>query len=538
MPSLFHQLDTETLEQNPNLKFDPQNPSGHLNDKHPTFQQLKEGLTPTQVEILENVTQVDGFDIDEETIPEDNMEMIDPETGEAITGDDEFTLDDLGFIDPNNLRSITFEAFNTERLDHVNTMIQERYQELSSKRDQLARTGFVSKLEANNINGLLGGQLYDNVIMESFTSSPTKVNFNLVMEEVSAGQAALAAGGAIVGATILYKLVKWCLNAWNKNAVANGSIGQNVQNIQERKDRLRNGDNVIEVAQQAFNDASTKFKNETKDNSNDSAIAKALGKVSDVSQLNNQAKASEFLAEIVDANAKANLAPIYSNLWASLVTNQAVQINGGSLAVTKDFIAKMQSAAQACQEIANASSAKLEDIKTTATNATVNSSSDDTYTKAIGVIAEFAKVCAFNLPTDNFNAGASEFATHVMNNVVGKLNTPVPDKAYNAAVEIFSAETFAVISDEFMKDIEEFGKTLESTGNGKKGMFGTDIGSTKGSVNVGDDVQRDSRLKEYNKAATNFRGAMNVMRAIHAIRNNVGKGLDSLAKALAVTGAK
>ena len=536
MPSLFHELDTKALESDPNLKFDPQNPSGHLNAGHATFQQLKEGLTPSQIEILENVTQVDGFDIEEEKLPEDEVELIDPETGETMTGHDEITLDDLGFIDPDNLRSITFEAFNTQQLDHVNGLIQDRYQELSAKGVELFNKRLIGRLEANNINTLLGGQLYDNVIMESFTSSPTKVNFNLVMEEVDAGKAALAAGGAIIGATILYKLIKWCLNAWNKNAVANGSIGQNVQNIQERKDRLKNADNVIEVAQKAFNDAQAKFKNDTQNNMKDSTIAKVMAKVGDVKQLGDRSKASEFIADLADANAKMRLQPVYSNLWVSLVTRQAVSINSGSLAVNKDFITKLQNAAQACQEICNASSAKLEDIKTTAANSTINSSGDDTYAKAIGVIAEFAKVCGFNLSTDNFNAGASEFANHVMNNVTGKLNTPVPDKAYQAGVEIFSADTFAVISDDFMKDIEEFGKTLEETGNGKKGMLGTDIGAKSGPVNVGADVQRDSRLKEYNKAATNFRGAMNVMRAIHSIRNNVGKGLNALATALEMPG--
>ena len=535
MASLFHELDTASLEKDPNLKFDPQNPSGHLNDEHPTFQQLKEGLTPEQIEILENVTQVDGFEVDETIDADADVEFVDPETGEIEKDDDEFTLDELGFIDPSNLRTITMEAFCSLRLEHVNEMIKERYNELAHKRNQIAYNGFIGRLEANNVNDLLGGQLYDNVVMESFTNMPTKVNFNLVMEEIDAGKAALAAGGAIVGAALLYKLVKWYLNAWNKNSVANGSIGNNVKAIQERKDRLKNADNIINVAKESFSKAKADYDKAKAENIKDSELAKALSSVTDLEQLNNQAKASEVVAAIVDANAKTNLTPHYSNLWNSLIAHQAVNINGGQLNVNQDFITKLQQAAQACQEIANTAKAKIEDIQTTAANLTVNSSGDDVYKKAIGVIAEFAKVCGFNMNTGNFNSSSSEFSQHIMSNVTAKLNTPVPDKAYNAAVEIFSEDTFAVISDEFTKDIEAFGESLKTATEGKKeGILRKRSGEN--SVNTGDAVQKDSRLNEYNKAATNFRGAMNVMRGIHSIRNNVGRGLNALSTALNIKG--
>ena len=84
MPSLFHIIDEESLSKNPNLKFDPQNPSAHLQIDHPKFQELKEGLTPEQIEILETVTQVDGFEVDEDNrvSDDDDLELVDPMTGE------------------------------------------------------------------------------------------------------------------------------------------------------------------------------------------------------------------------------------------------------------------------------------------------------------------------------------------------------------------------------------------------------------------------------------------------------------------------
>ena len=215
MPSLLHVIDEESLSKNPNLKFDPQNPSAHLQPEHPKFQELKEGLTPEQIEILETVSQVDGFDVEEENrvSDDDDLELVDPMTGELEKlNADEYTLDELGFIDPTHLKKITMEAFNTERLDHINGLIQDRYNELNAKGAELFHKRLISRLEANNVNALLGGTLYDNVVMESFTQYPTVVNYNVVMEEIDAGKAALAAGGAIIGVTILYKLVKWFLN--------------------------------------------------------------------------------------------------------------------------------------------------------------------------------------------------------------------------------------------------------------------------------------------------------------------------------------
>lgn len=534
MASLFG-LDFQDATEDDNLNGGAINAVSTLGEKHPSFQQLKEGLTPEQIELLENVTQVDGFEVDETVDVDDDVEFIDPLTGEKEPVDDEFTLDELGFIDPSNLRTITMEAFCSHRLEHINAMIGERYRELNDKQNQIAYAGYIGRLEANNVNDLLGGALYDNVVMESFTSMPTKVNYNLVMEEMEAGKAALAAGGAIIGAALLYKLVKWCLNAWNKNAVANGSIGQNVKNIQERKDRLKNADNIVDTAKAAFANAQKIMQDEAKNNISNEALSKVLTKVKNVEDINNQAMAEEVMGAIVDAKTRKGLAPVFSNLWGAVITKQTVNINGGSLTVNQEYFVKLQQAAQACQEIANAAKAKIEDIQTTAANAAVNSSGDEVYNKALDVIVAFATVNGFKLDKSNFNAGASEFAQHVLSQVTAKLNTPVPEKAYMADLSFFSEETFAVVSDQFMKDIEEFGKMLDSVTDKNDGWLAKLKGEkSNDSVNVGDAVQRDSRLNEYNKAATNFRGAMNVMRAIHAIRNNVGKGLQAISDALDV----
>lgn len=532
MPSLFHIIDDESLSKNPNLKFDPQNPSAHLQQEHPKFQELKEGLTPEQIEILETVTQVDGFEVDEDNRVDDDadMEFVDPNTGELEKFNaDDFTLDELGFIDPANLKKITMEAFNTERLDHINGLIQDRYTELSAKGAELFHKRLVSRLEANNVNALLGGTLYDNVVMESFTQYPTVVNYNLVMEEIDAGKAALAAGGAIIGVTILYKLIKWCLNAWNKNAVASGAIGANIKAMQERKDRLENAGDVIKTAQEAFAKAQAKFAAATKEGEGigkkeEKKYRDLITKINKPENLTDNDTAKEFLKALADVKARANLAPVYSNLWVSILTSSGVSVGSGTMQVNQDFVTKMIGAMNACQSICNAAQAKLENIRDTAANATVDSDKDQTYAQGVQAIKVFAAACGFTLNEANFNSSAPEFGNHVITQITAKVDKDMPEKPTQANFSMFTEDTFSVITDEFTKQVEAFGKTLTELAGSEGYLKGT-IGKKESKVAVGAGVQKDSRLTEYNKASMHFRGAMNVLRAIHSIRNNVGRGL-------------
>lgn len=532
MPSLFHVIDEESLSKNPNLKFDPQNPSAHLQSEHPKFQELKEGLTPEQIEILETVSQVDGFDVEEENrvSDDDDLELVDPMTGELEKFNaDEYTLDELGFIDPTHLKKITMEAFNTERLDHINGLIQDRYNELNAKGAELFHKRLISRLEANNVNALLGGTLYDNVVMESFTQYPTVVNYNVVMEEIDAGKAALAAGGAIIGVTILYKLVRWCLNAWNKNAVASGAIGANIKAIQERKDRLENAADVIKTAQDAFVKAQDKFKKDVKDSpamtaKEEKKFRDLISKINKPENISDDNTAKEFLKAFADAKARDNLVPIYSNLWVSILTNSGVSVGSGTVQVNQDFVTKMIAAMNACQSICNAAQAKLENIRDTAANATVDSDKDQTYQQGVQAIKVFATACGFTLNEANFNSSAPEFGNHVINQITAKVDKEIPEKPTQANFSMFTEETFAVITDEFIKQVDDFGETLKDLA-GSEGYLKGRIGKKESKVDVGDGVQKDSRLTEYNKASMYFRGAMNVLRAIHSIRNNVGRGL-------------
>lgn len=532
MPSLLYQLDTDSLEKDPNLKFDPQNASAHLPHYHPEFQKLKEGLTPEQIEILENTTQVDGFDLKdtEEHLLNGDEEFIDPDTGEVIKlTDADLTLADLGFVDPTQLRTLVMEAFYNHAAYELQDKVQSAFGELTQIQQQLRRTGFISRVQANNINTVLGGGLYDNVVMESFTQLPTKTNFKIVMEEVDTAKTALAVGGTIVGATILYKLIKWFLNSWNKNAVASGSIAGNIKNIQERKERLKNSDDIINKANTALAQTvqdlkrSGELKNEMRE---------FLAKIQSMENVSDQNQALKLMGDLEKGVAINALRPYYSNLWLSLSINQQVKVGGGNFIANKAFFDAIPLAIGACKEVQNIVNAQIENIRTTGADKAIQDK-DSEYKKALEVFKQFGGIVGYNQNSDKLDEYCNGLMSHILQNVVAPLgdNIVVKDAPTAEQIQVINPDAWANVNDDYEKDVVEFQKRItELTGKEevKTWLGGVKEAGQPDLVNQGGDAQRDSRLAEYEKLTQAFRGSMSVMRALLAIRNNVGRGLTAL----------
>lgn len=532
MPSLLHIVDTYSLEKNPNLKFDPQNASAHLNENHPTFQDLKEGLTPEQVEILENVTQVDGYEMrdQQEHLLNGDEEFLDPETGEKIKIEDtDLTLSDLGFVDPQQLRVLTMEAFyNFNAMDMYNRTMG-AYGELSALQKQIGKSGFVSRVQANNINSAMGGGLYDNVVMESFTQLPTKTNFNLVMEEMDTAKTALAVGGAIVGATLLYKLIKWFMNSWNKNAVASGSIAGNIKNIQERKERLMNSGDIVNKANTALAQTiedlkrSGELKNEMRD---------FLSKIQSMQNANDQQAAINLMGQLELGVAINAMKPVYSNLWLSLSTGQQVKVGSGSMIVNKAFFDSIPLAIGTCKEIQNLVNSQIENIRTTGADKAIQDK-DAEYKKALDTLKQFGQIMGYTQNVDKLDEYCNGLMSHILQNVVAPLgdNIMIKDTPKPEQLNLINPEAWSNVNDDYEKDVEEFQKRItDLTGREevKNWLGGVKQAGQQDVVNQGNDVQRDSRLAEYEKLTHAFRGSMLIMRALLALRNNVGKGLTAL----------
>lgn len=531
MANLLSILDTDGLKH-PNLKFDPQNPAAHLPHNHPDFKKMREGLSPEQLEILDNSTNVAGFNIDE-LDDEEELSLVDPETGLDVELSFEVSLEELGLVDPAKLKTLTMEAFMcTGKYSRVLELLKERHDEVLHQFYSLGQAQLIDRMQADNVNAALGGTLGDSVIMESFTQMPSKNNFSVVMEQLDNNKTALAVGGAIVSATIVYALIRWFTNMWNKNSGASKSIVDNVRVFAQRKDTLKNAPETIDMAKKAFAEVTRKMKDESKSQVLNLEVRQAIRAIKDAEELTDKKKADEFLKDAINANIAMELQRVYSNLWASIITGRPVETGNASINVNADFFNRMRSAALACQEICNIADAKLEAIKNTPAASTVSSDTDKDYQGAINKIAEFAKVCGHGLDTREFASGSAAFSTHVLNSVVSRVDTVLPRELMNFNIDFINENTFDVVNDDFLDRVTDFGKTLEEL-TGEKKTFGR---GTKDAVNVGDAAQRDSRVREYNKAAGNFRGAMNVMRSILAIRNNIGNGMNAIVKGSAPVG--
>ena len=534
MASLLHIVDTDSLEKDPNLKFDPQNASAFLNNDHPKFQELKEGLTPEQIEILENVTQVDGFELKDhdEKILNGDEEFIDPDTGEKIKLDDtDLTLDDLGFVDPSKLRTLTLEAFYHFEAYELQQKISGAYGELSTLSKELARTGYVSRLQADNINGLLGGGLYDNVVMESFTKLPTKTNFNLVMEEVDHAKAALAAGAGVVGAAVLYKLIKWFLNSWNKNAVASGSIAGNIKNMQERAERLKNSTDIINTANTALAQTIQDLKNSGELNN---SLKPFLTKLQGMQNVSDQNQAMQLMGELEKAVSIKALKPYYSNMWLSISTGQQVQVGSGSFIANQAFFAAIPLVIGACKELQNIVNSQVENIRTTGADKAIQDK-DTEYKKALDSFKQFGGIVGYTQQSDNVFEYCNGMMNHILQNIVAPLSDSfiIKDVPNAQKMQVVNAEAWNNVDDDYEKEVSDFQESITSLNGkeGKAGVFGIGAKAAEpDKVQQGNDVQKDSRIAEYEKITQAFRGSMCVMRALLAIRNNLGKGLAALNK--------
>lgn len=542
MTGLF-MLDEEGLKNNPNLHFDPQNPSAHLDVNHPNFKELKKGLTPEQIEILENVTQVDGFEVDGSDEVDESMELIDPDTGEVVDlMGGEFTLDELGFIDPSRLKTLVMEAFYNYKMNNALNLINSRYDELHQKQLSLSVRGAIGSLEADNVNTLLSGSLYDSLIMESFTKEPTRVNFNLVMEEVDAGKAALAAGATVIGVALLYKLVKWFMNVWNKNGAANQSIGDNVKTITERGARLASANDIILNNQQATAELKKLIDRAGKSNINTSELNTALSSISDAEMSREQSK--KVAGILLDVGARVRLGNTYSNFWQSWLTNAAV----GGVAVNKAYGDATKNACDSAAALLSMATGRLEKIRNTPANEVIPDSNESEYNQHISNIDNWAKLNGFTsgIASGNFQETTNNFTNHVMERVTKTIPLPQKLDTTKANFQIFSSETFGSINEDLSKTMSEFLSDLEKTGGKEEGKikvlgksFGEGSGNVAGgAVNKGDNVQKDTRIREYNRAGEIFRGTMNVMRALHTVRNNLGGGLRALEEAGSVLDAK
>lgn len=229
--------------------------------------------------ILDEVTGVDGDEEEseqEELQQEEEMKSlfqslyeIDPETNEPFVKGSAYDLkkwDDgmvcFAFGQPEHVVALEDfrcpgERYLQKMFDRVNTKEGMLSSFVRSHRPHLD-SGLVNKDFAKGYAVVMGHPL-QNVRMESFTSELTGTNYKIAMEEMTQQQMALAAGGAIIGVGLVYKMIQWFARALNKNTMATASIGQNFSAYFERKEMLRNVKPELAMSKETINDTVDKL---------------------------------------------------------------------------------------------------------------------------------------------------------------------------------------------------------------------------------------------------------------------------------------
>lgn len=166
--------------------------------------------------------------------------------------------------------SRAFDILQTKRSALTN-MIDRHNATLSAKT--------VSRDFAEDFRKVMGFPI-PNIRMESFTQEPSGTNYAVAMEEMTGAQMAMAAGGALVGIGLVYKMIQWFTKMLNKNGTATNSISQNIKEIGERRERLKNAGYRLQISKEELHktlDAIETEYNNIKVKNADKAISKLKG---------------------------------------------------------------------------------------------------------------------------------------------------------------------------------------------------------------------------------------------------------------------
>lgn len=283
--------------------------------------------------ILDEVTGVDGDDDNdeaEELAEEENMRSlfqslyeIDPDTKEPFVKGSAYDLkkwDDnmicFAFGQPELVIALEEYLCPGERY------LQKMFDRVDTKESMLSRfirshnshldAGLVNKDFAKGYAAVMGHPL-QNVRMESFTNDLTGTNYKIAMEEMTQQQMALAAGGAILGIGLVYKMIQWFARALNKNTMATASIGQNFSAYFERKEMLKNGSIELSIAKESITDAVNDL---VKDfDSNIKGINDVPSKLKQAFNGNNASAAFDLLNSVkMQENLKGKVTPFMNHL--------------------------------------------------------------------------------------------------------------------------------------------------------------------------------------------------------------------------------
>lgn len=248
------------------------------------YKGIADSLSINQAEqaIIDEVAGVDG---DEEEAEKEELENeremktlfeslyeIDPDTKEVFVKGSAYDLkkwedDMVCFVFGDPERVVVMEA----AISPAEHRLTQAYNRIEQKRTALAqvmrrhaidlKAKTISKAFAKDFQTVMGFPI-PNVRMESFTTEPSTTNYTIAMEEMTGAQMAMAAGGALVGIGIIYKMIQWFAKTLNRNGDATNSIGQNIRECLDRRERIKNAAYNLEVSKTEINQVLETIKNE------------------------------------------------------------------------------------------------------------------------------------------------------------------------------------------------------------------------------------------------------------------------------------
>lgn len=169
------------------------------------------------------------------------------------------------------------ETYLVRHLDGINEQYVKLKQLLHTHRDALTG-GTINRKFADEFKVIMGYPI-PNIRMESFTREASPTNYTIAMEEISGQQAALMAGGALVGLGIIYKLIQWFAKALNRNGAATSSISGNIAEFRDRKERRRNVGNELKVNKDSLNGELEKLEQLGSQSGENKALTKAINEI-------------------------------------------------------------------------------------------------------------------------------------------------------------------------------------------------------------------------------------------------------------------
>ena len=488
------------------------------------------------------IDEVTGVDDDNEEQEKEEMESeremktlfeslyeIDPETKEVFVKGSAYDLkkwedDMVCFVFGDPTRVVAME----DAISPAEHRLTKAFEKLNVKRTALShlvkkhadhlKAKTITKAFAKDFQDVMGFPI-PNVRMESFTAEPSTTNYQIAMEEMSGAQMAMAAGGALVGIAIVYKMIQWFARALNKNGDASNSIGQNIKGYFDCKERLRNASYRLEISKDELNQTIEAMKNDLgKDRINDAD--KGLGKLKQALSSSDAESVFNALSLFyLEGSLKGQLTPFMRYIVEGKV-NKAWWDNLKNLA---DKATQQQILLGGyIREIAAAE--KLPENKPDPVDFSFLSSLQPLLND-LGIKEGFQP---YNANEKNAQACMESFVsayTSLFTPIVGNFTFDANDQTISNSFTNIDLDAFSRFTPQYIEELVKVGQTIEAEVKKSHGETEKEI---KDKTNKQD---LDAKRERLNLLVREFKAISNLLRFIINVRNQLGKLSVALGKA-------